>query len=367
MKSLLVLLFSLLFTTALFAQGLELKPYGFVKGDAVFSSEGVLSFGNPNLSSPQVANGVDQGALGFTAKHTRFGLKGIYGENIKVGGLIELDFFNSSGFNSNVNPRIRLAYASLAVDNFEFRFGQQWDIFSPLNATTNNTNGNLWFAGNTGFRRGQIQIMYKVPADNFKPMIQLALAEGASDAGTGLGDDNKALMPMIQGRLSAKFLENKTVGVYFVYAKFSPEPDTSDYDYNTTGFGADFTLPFHKYFELHGEVNMGTNLNNANLFSIAGNGSKDDDRKSLGVWANITSKICEHFHLVIGGGMDKNQTDDLPDGRIEQNLVMYGDLIFPIASGFSVSLELGNISTTIKGVDESNNALFGILSGKVNF
>jgi hypothetical protein len=358
--------FLVLFNAALFSQGLELKPYGFVKGDGVYTSKGVLSFGNPNLTAPQIANGVDDAALGFTAMHTRLGFKGTFGEDIKVGGLIELDFFNSAGFNTNVNPRIRLAYASLSVDNFEFRFGQQWDIFSPLNANTNNTNGNLWFAGNLGFRRGQIQIHYKFPLKDIQPTIQLALAEAASDV-SGLGNDNKAVLPMVQGRLSAKFLENKVIGVYFVYAKFSPNPDTSDFDYNASGFGADFTLPLHKYFELHGEVNTGTNLNNCNLFTIAGNGSKDHDRKNLGVWGNITSKIDDHFHLIIGGGLDKNQTDNLSNGAIEQNFVLYGNFNFPIVNGFSISLELGNISTTLEGIDEKNTAMYGFLSGKVGF
>lgn len=371
MKSLYAVLFSLILSASLLPQGLELKPYGFVKGDAIYSSNGVNSFGNPNLSSPQIANGVDQGALGFTAKHTRFGLKGIFGEDLKVGGLIELDFFSANGFDSNVNPRIRLAYASVAFDNFEFRFGQQWDIFSPLNAVTNNTNGNLWFSGNLGFRRGQIQMVYKIPIEGFKPMIQLALAEATRETTSGLGDDNKALLPMVQGRLSAMFMENKTIGFYFVYAKFSPNPDTSDFDYNSSGFGADFTLPFHKYFELHGEFNVGTNLNNANLFTVAGNGKNNDERKNLGVWGNITSKIDDHFNLIVGGGLDKNQTDNLAAGATAQNFVIYGNFVFPIVSGFSISLELGNISTTLQGdeeVDEkTNSALYLFLSGKVAF
>jgi hypothetical protein len=367
MKTLYFVLFSFIISASIFAQGLELKPYGFVKGDMVYSSQGVNSFGNPNLSAPQIANGIDEAALGFTAKHTRFGLKGIYGEDIKVGGVIELDFFTNNGFDANVNPRIRLAYASVAWDNFELRFGQQWDIFSPLNANTNNTNGNLWFAGNLGFRRAQFQAIYKFSGKEFQPMIQLALAEASRETGPGLGDDNKAVIPMVQGRLSAKFLENKSVGVYFVYAKFSPVPDTSDYDYNSSGFGVDVTLPFHQYFEFNGEANLGTNLNNCNLFTIAGNGSKDNDRKNLGVWANITSKIAEHFQLVLGGGMDKNQTDDLADGLTEQNFVIYGDLIFPIAYGFSITAEIGNITTSYKNVDEDDSALMAILSGKVSF
>ncbi len=68
MKSLYFLLISIVLNASLFAQGLELTPYRFINGDAVYSSKGVLSFGNPNLSAPQVANGVDEAALGFTAR-----------------------------------------------------------------------------------------------------------------------------------------------------------------------------------------------------------------------------------------------------------------------------------------------------------
>ncbi|MEW6195872.1 MAG: hypothetical protein AB1521_12040 [Bacteroidota bacterium] len=366
MRTKLALLLFLVISFSILAQGLELKPYGFVKGDAVYSSKGVLSFGNPNLSSPQIANGVDESAVGFSAKHTRFGLKGFTGADIKVGGVIELDFFSTNGFDPNVNPRIRLAYASVTWDNLELRFGQQWDIYSPLNATTNNTNGNLWFAGNLGFRRGSIQLHYKIPAEGFQPMIQLALSEAVRETGTGIGDDNKSMMPMIQGRFSAKFLENKTVGIYFVYSSFTPKPDTSSFDYTSSGFGIDFTLPFHKYFEVHGELNMGTNLNNSDLFTIAGKGKKDDDRKNLSFWTNITSKISDEFNFVLGVGLDKNQTDNLSNGAIEQNMMIYGDLIFPITKEFSIALELGNITTSVKGSDD-RTAVIGILSGKVNF
>jgi hypothetical protein len=122
---------------------------------------------------------------------------------------------------------------------------------------------------------------------------------------------------------------------------------------------------------LHGEINTGTNLNNSNFFSVAGNGSKDDSRKIFGFWANIVSNISDHFQFVLGGGMEDNQSDNIADGSIKQNSVIYGDLIFPIAYGFSLSLELGNISTTYLGTEEDGDvthaALYGFLSGKVVF
>ena len=362
--SLLLILASFLVVPTAIAGGLELKPYGFIKGDMVYATKGVLSFDKPNLSAAQRASGADTAALGFTAMHTRFGLKGSTGDNVKVGGTLELDFFGE-GFDANAKPRIRLAYAWMAAGNFELRFGQQWDIFSPNNATTNNTNGNMWYAGNLGFRRGQIQLLYKIPMESLAPMVQLAFCEGSKEA-VGLGADNYATLPMIQGRLSAKLLKKGVVGVYFVHASYDPNPDVGDDEYNTTGLGLDFDLPFNPLLALKGEVNVGKNLLNANLFSISGNGSKNNDKKSLCLWVNAISKPFDNLNMVAGFGMDKNQTDNLSPGATEQNTVIYGDLIFPFGNGFSIALEAQSITTKIKGGDK-NSALVLNVSGKVDF
>jgi hypothetical protein len=153
---------------------LELKPYGFIKGEMIYASDGVYSWGakaNNYISSAQFASGKEVSALGFTAQHTRFGLKGTVGEEIKAGGVIELDFYGGA-FDANVKPRIRLAYASVIKGGFEARVGQQWDIFSPLNANTSNTNGNMWFAGNKGFRRGQfLAVVQNGERQDCEPMI----------------------------------------------------------------------------------------------------------------------------------------------------------------------------------------------------
>lgn len=355
-----------LLSTAAFADGLELKPYGFIKGDMVYASQGVLSFGNLNLLAPQRADASDDAALGMTAQHSRFGLKGTTGEETKVGGLVELDFFTGAGYNANASPRIRLAYAWINNNNFEFRVGQQWDLFSPNNPMTNNTNGNLWFNGNMGFRRPQFQAMYSMPQEGFTPTLQLALCEGAREE-VGLGADNYSTMPMVQGRLSGKF-DKHVVGVYFAYASFSPLSDSTDLDFTASGFGADFNLPFHKLLALSGEVNMGTNLNNANLFTIAGNGAKDVDRKNLGFWFNALSKPHKFVHVVLGVGMDQNQTDDkyMAAGMVESNMAVYGNVTIPFTKNFSMALELENITTSFKDGDDESAMILDV-AGKVTF
>jgi len=385
MKKIIIILFACLPLIILGQEKkkIEVKPYGFIQGNMIYTTAGVYSWGNPAnnyLSAPQLASGVEDPAMGFTAQHTRFGLKINKDGDVKVGGKLELDFYGGP-FDANGKPRIRQAFAYLATGNFEVRFGQQWDLFSPVNASTNNTNGNMWYAGNRGFRRAQIQLIYKLPGENFTPMLQVSAGEGAKEA-KGLGIDNMAASPMFQGRLSAKIKEKYTVGVYFVQANFKEAATDSlgkvynvDYEFSTSGFGADINLNFHKYFSLKGEVNMGTNLNNANLFNIAGNcGYSTDatgkvtytDKKSLGLWFNAISKITDHFHVVVGFGMDQNQTDDLAKGAVESNTVIYGDLIFPIKNGFSIALEVQNITTAIKEGD-NNSATVINLAGKITF
>jgi hypothetical protein len=111
----------------------------------------------------------------------------------------------------------------------------------------------------------------------------------------GLGKDNLSMTPMFQGRLSGKINKKYTVGISFVNAGFVEQKGTvesgtlimdtltSDLNITTSGFCVDVTLPIHKYFNLHGEFNVGTNLNNANLFSAAGNYTWNiaDDTKAV--------------------------------------------------------------------------------------
>jgi hypothetical protein len=365
--------------TALYAQETEkqkeenkklvLKIYGFLKGDMVYASGGVKSFGNAgSLAAPQQATGVEQNAVGFTAQHTRFGFKGTTGDQVKVGGLLELDFFTGV-FESNLRPRMRQGYVSISHGGFEARMGQQWDLFSPNNPNTNNTNGNFWYAGNRGFRRAQLQLSYTHANEKFSPMVQLSLGETTPD-GAFPGSDNISGIPMVQTRLSGKFMNKYIVGASFVYGTYLALPnDPDEFTVNTTGISVDFNLPLHKYFSLLGEFSSGTNLSNANLYSIAGSHSltlAGNDTKTLGYWLNATSNVTDWFTFVLGYGTDKNTTNSLADETIEANTILYTHFVFPIKHGFAVAIEWQNIITARKNADDFKANVIG-LSGKVTF
>jgi hypothetical protein len=348
---------------------LELKPYGFVKGDMVYTTAEVQSFTNVgSLAAPQRATGVDQSAMGFTAQHTRFGLKGSVGEEIKVGGVVELDFFTNT-FVTNAAPRIRLGYASVNYKGFEARMGQQWDLFSPNNPNTNNTNGNMWYQGNRGFRRGQLQLSYVIANETFAPMLQFSLGETTPDGGFP-GADNISGVPMIQARLSGKVMNKYVIGVSYVNGTYLALPgDPDEFTVSTTGISVDFNLPIHKYFSLLGEFSTGTNLANATIFSIAGAHPltlAGNDTKSMGYWVNATSNVTDWFTFVLGYGSDMNKTDDLAAGATESNSLIYTHFVFPIKHGFSVSLEWQNITTAVVDEDDRKADVIG-LSARVAF
>jgi hypothetical protein len=348
-----------------FAEKPMLEPYGFVKGDMYYTVGGVTSWGQPSLTCASRATGTDTNAVSFTAQHTRFGLNGsgAAGE-ITMGGLIELDFFVIAA-NANAKPRMRLAYAwCKPIQGLEIRAGQQWDLFSPLNPTTNNTNANLWYDGNYGFRRPQLTLQYDVDLGAIKPLVQVSAGEATKEdemAGTWLGADNLSGIPLVQGRLAAGFLQGMEIGVAAVYGAYGV-----DRDFTTMGVSVDASMPIHTLFALKAEFATGTNLNNANLFTIGDNGSAAVDVETNGFWVEATSKPLSYFNVVLGFG-DEMVASTVASGNAESNMTFYGDLIFPIGGFFSLAAEYQLLRTKLAGQDDANMAHVIDIAGKVVF
>jgi hypothetical protein len=369
MKKTAVVLFAAAFLTAVFADESqdmkpELKPYGFVKGDMYYAIGGVQSWKQSAITCASSATGLDTTATSFTAQHSRFGLKGSGAiGNVTMGGVVELDFFVIAS-NANANPRMRLAYAwCKPVKGLEIRAGQQWDLFSPLNPTTNNTNANLWYNGNYGFRRTQLTLQYGLNLGSVTPMLQVSGGEATKET-SDLGIDNLSGIPMIQGRLSLAFLEKMQIGVATAYATYGV-----DRDYATNGVSVDLNLPFHDLFSLKGEYAYGNNLDNANLFTIGGSGDANNDISTSGFWVQAMSKPASFFNIVAGFAdemvLDLDEDDDA--GKKESNMTFYGDLIFPIGKYFSLSAEYQLLRTAMVGIDDANIAHIIDIAGKVVF
>jgi hypothetical protein len=150
------------------------------------------------------------------------------------------------------------------------------------------------------------------------------------------------------------------IGVAAVYGAYGV-----DRDYTTMGFSVDANLPIDKLFALKAEFATGTNLNNANLFTIGGSGSATKEVETSGFWVEATSKIHSNFNAVLGFG-DEMVTSTVTAGA-ESNMTGYADLIFPIGEFFSLSAEYQLLMTTFAGADEANMAHVIDIAGKVVF
>ncbi len=360
---------------------LEVKPYGFVKGDMYLTNNhGALSYGKPSMTCVNAAtDGNGAGGIQFTAQHSRFGLTGtVEVKEIEVGAKVELDFWVIAA-DANAKPRMRLAYGWVKpLTGLSVLIGQQWDMFSPLNPTTNNTNANLWFNGNYGFRRPQFRVEYIAPLETVKPGIQFSIGEATKEPGLSissgaksadsseevsdkwLGSDNLSGLPMFQGRAYVVVPLGITVGLSAVYAAYG-----EDRDVTTWGISADATLPLHKLISLKGEFAYGSNLHNGDLLTIGGAGGAGDNAVTTnGGWLNVISSPLSWLTLVGGYGVENVRTSTAP-GSPKANLTFYGDAIFTIGKYFSFTVEGQRIITSYGGNDATVNVLD--ISGKVAF
>ncbi len=172
------------------APGLPIRAYGFIKAGVVYGFSGFESFSQPNQSAitaagnPVVGQLVDNGRYTFQVAQSRVGAAINDGQEIR--GLVELDFWDPTKPSPTVAtlPRLRIAKVTWAPSSsFALELGQDWDLHAPVQAHTANFIGGLFEAGNTGFMRQQLKVL-------FKPThFELGLAVGfpASNNGASQG------------------------------------------------------------------------------------------------------------------------------------------------------------------------------------
>ena len=147
--------------------GVPIRLTGFIKGDMLWNNSRVDSTSAPRRSAPgNQGNSDDQ--FTATVQHSRVAatVGPIPVANSTLGGYVELDYFNlsDSGDTNFINNQLRVRdlYMNVAHEDWTILVGQTWDLISPLNPTSLNTNGNYWFGGNAGFRRPQLQVTRRI-------------------------------------------------------------------------------------------------------------------------------------------------------------------------------------------------------------
>lgn len=141
--------------------------YGTIKPTTIVSFGALESFSQPNASAetaagnPALAVLPDESRATFQVAQSRVGL--FVGEQTRARAQVEFDFVDFTKASPTVAsvPRLRIAKVEWEpVPKLVLALGQDWDLHGPLNPYGSNLVGGNFQAGNTGFMRQQIKLIY---------------------------------------------------------------------------------------------------------------------------------------------------------------------------------------------------------------
>jgi len=374
MKCSLVVLLALTTFSALAdsQRGFSVEPYGFLKSSAMYATEGLASFNNINLSAPthavaQTRTVDEESRMSFQAQQSRIGVN-LKKEN-NLSAKFEFDFidFNKSSPTTQMNPRVRIATVTYQWDNQKVVVGQDWDLFSPVNAYTFDYVGNYFMAGNTGFMRQQAQ--YYITSGQMEYGAALGMA--GNNPGTTDADLEIAKSPSYSARVSYN-LEQGRVGLSAIYARLHFEANDSTHD----AYGANFYVE-KKWSELglKSEAYYGQNMANIGTLAI-GKGTSTNDVKEYGANLTVNYQVSPK-HIPFGGigfaradnrrevtAFALNATNQITSPGVLSNLLARVGHEYQVTPDFSWINEVSRYETTthITGGNRTQ-VVYGLESG----
>ncbi|HZN38160.1 MAG TPA: hypothetical protein VFD82_05115 [Planctomycetota bacterium] len=310
--------------------GLPIRFYGFLRLDTYYNTARMDSVVIPSRVLAETGKRNDD-QFHMDPRLTRFGVDVMPVEagGSKVSGKLEIDFANfpTGVAESRPTPRIRLAYIDIQKDEYGLRFGQDWDVVSPLFPAINHELL-MWNAGNTGDRRAQIQGRY-ASGTTFELKAALGLTGAITnedlDTGAAAGERDGFDSGMPQGQLRAGFkpfemVEKKPAefGLWGLYGQ--TQTDTffnGENRFDTWLVGLDWQVPLCSTVTLRGEAWSGENL--ADVRGGMGQTINTDPASagfgegiaSTGGWAELVYQYTAKTKFHLGATIDDPDNEDL--------------------------------------------------------
>jgi len=365
--------------------GVDVKPYGFILVNVGIND--VLGTDIP--VSAGIADTTTRTSFLITPRQTRFGLKmSSELEDWDLAAGIELDFWGLKGSGANglamqSAPRLRRAYLKMMRENLTFLVGQEWSLFAPLSPTSLahvsipgfSSCGNLW----NRFPQIRFEHSHDI-GENGSVLFQWAairpigadVATATRTQGEAFGAGEYSGMPFFEGRASASFNSNVTIG-------FSGHYGQEDWDkaYPTGGFHTDKTtttagaVDFKAQagtFGLSGEWFMGSNLrmlfSNAHVWNewdAASGTNKVKGVEANGGWGQLSFKPQgTNLSFNTGAGTEilkEEHVDSLAAGggaQLWKNLTFFANIMATPMSNVTIAFEYGYLKTTYKYLDATS-------------
>ncbi|MBN1846127.1 MAG: hypothetical protein JW810_10625 [Sedimentisphaerales bacterium] len=353
--------------------GWSIEPYGYLKFDMSYDDSAVVGDNGDYVLWVQPENQTTRAddRTSFTARQSRLGAR-IYApdiEDVKVMGLVEVDFYNSEFAAENKGtPMMRHAYGQLTGSDWSLLFGQTSDVLSPLvPSTIAYTVG--WFGGNVGYRHPQLRLTkWWTPAKDHTFKVEGAVSRQIRQDADGLGvdDGQDSSSPTAQARASYALPwagRSLQAGISGHYGKEEIDWDENqpvaalktagdDDEVHTWSVNADLLIPLCSTLEVKGEFFLAENYDAH--FGGIGQGVNPvtrDEIETVGGWIQLGYKPNERWAFHAGAGMDNPRDNDLNDGNRSDNCFVFGNANYYFTKNLSTGLEVSYWKTDYKNAD----------------
>lgn len=303
-RNLAVLVGSLLVAGVAHADPPKISLYGFVLPTLTYSSSAVESFNQPNASAytgagnPALANDPAASRTTFQVAQSRFGLVANPLPNLT--GRLEFDFidFSKASPTTAALPRLRRAVVEIpATEGVTLRFGQDWDLVSPLGPHTYNLVGHYFQSGDIGFMRQQGQILIK--EGNWEHALALGLPGSNNTAADGALELD--VLPTVALRDTYQASADTKVGISLLASGFRPSAGNADRLF--AGVATIFleTKPTEKW-ELRSEGYYGSNTANIGLQGLGYGSFAKPLANEAGAYVTTHYQLAEKWATFAGVG-----------------------------------------------------------------
>ena len=360
----------------------EIVPFGFLTGEAIAAETSTRS--RPfilYLTEGRAA--ADQ----FTVhgQTTALGLKfsGPYVGSLQLGGMILFNFLGDRPALNQSTPFFLRGYGELKNEYWRFTFGQQGDLFSPINPVTVNFGGHKQ-AGNGGAFRGSIRAERFIHvSDNVQWKLQSAISQQViTDFVVNpsvIGEDNG--WPNVEGRIGLGFGPTAgcarlvEVGVSGVIGEVREISLTKENVYTSWGLSADAQYKTERS-GLGGEFFVGQALGTYNLgIGQSINPTDSEAIRTIGGWSDIWYKLTPCLTMHVGYGIDNPRNGDLGTftagpltiGQRSRNQVIWANLIWDVSKHFDMAFEVSHRETDYIAPSVSNNGMIYHFRSRIKF
>jgi hypothetical protein len=292
--------------------------YGTLKPTLIASVGSLESFSQPNATAETAAGNP---ALATLPKETRGTFQvgqsrvGLWvAEKSTMRGHLEIDFVDFTKASPTVAsvPRLRIATVEWEpVDKLTFTFGQDWDLFGPVNPYGSNLVGAHFLAGNTGFMRQQIKTVYTIP-----DTVELGFALGLQGVNATAKEGAVELARVPTGAVRAAALFGKSrVGVAGIATQLRLAPGTPAERRTGTYAGQVYAdVDVSSAIHLKAEGYIGRNLAAIGLLALSQPSTASGDLDEIGGFLSAKAQANEHHavYLTVGAAQILNSDDVVP-------------------------------------------------------